>query len=861
MTDEPFPHALPNLSPRHVPRPRLTRLLDDTRAQTLILDAPAGYGKTSLAVEWLRGRNDVAWFTARPDSGDVGAAVLGVALAASRLLPQAADRVRQRLSIVEEPAQAAVTFAEILAEDLADWPSGGIIAIDDYHHLAESDAAESFIDWLLALRGSLRLLVATRRRPTWASARRVLAGDVLELDKRVLSMTDEEVTAVLGGDTQPEVRDLVAKAEGWPAVIGLAALSPTPDLDAAPRIADDLFRYFAEEVLRSMSPEERRLVLLTSVPRSLTPGLVRDLVGESEVSRLEELRRLGLLTEDADGELRFHPLVREFLLKQLRRDDQSQLHEIAHQLLDRARTEERWEDAFDASLMLDDARGSADVAGDAAEDLIRAGRIETLERWLAACGEAADESVGATLASATLLYHAGRFASSRSLALDAEKLSSARDVPSARAVNLAARAAFALGRSQDALEQFLRARAHAATTRDRVDALSGAVMATAELEDPRAIQFGEELDREAPADRENRVRSFTRWTAIDDRLGTLEKAERMLRAIEPVQIGGIDPLVHSAALNAKVHVLCGQALFVDALEVVHEGCDLCERFHLPWARDWIELTGVRALLGLGRVAESRSLLARLESAAERTEDTAFRFVYARSRIQLELAEASTPQADYEPPPAIEPVAAAPVAELRAFAALRAAFGGDQQAAKRLAREAATMSGAVEPVCYSGLAIALADDLEEGDLSPSAALQNAVANAIARRLVEAVLVVARRHEPLATWGATRPVLAEALGRARLVATASGLGEPECIADLAARGLTPRELEVLALLAQGRTNAEIARALVVSLATAKTHVSRILGKLEVRNRAEATRLYLAIDGSGTQAADASASSSSG
>ena len=194
VTDEPFAHVLPNRSPRHVPGPRLTRLLDDARAQTLVLHAPAGYGKTSLAVEWLRERDDVAWFTAQPDSGDVGAAVLGVALAASRVVPGAADRVRQRLSIVEEPAQAARTFAEILAEDLADWPSGGVVAIDDYHHLAQSDAAESFIDWMLVLRPSLRILVATRRRPSWASARRVLAGEIVELEKRVLSMTNHEVT-------------------------------------------------------------------------------------------------------------------------------------------------------------------------------------------------------------------------------------------------------------------------------------------------------------------------------------------------------------------------------------------------------------------------------------------------------------------------------------------------------------------------------------------------------------------------------------------------------------------------------------------------------------------------------------------
>ena len=55
-----------------------------------------------------------------------------------------------------------------------------------------------------------------------------------------------------------------------------------------------------------------------------------------------------------------------------------------------------------------------------------------------------------------------------------------------------------------------------------------------------------------------------------------------------------------------------------------------------------------------------------------------------------------------------------------------------------------------------------------------------------------------------------------------------------------GLTPREEEVLALLAEGLTNAEIAERLVISIATAKFHVRSILGKLDVRTRNEAAAL---------------------
>ena len=92
------------------------------------------------------------------------------------------------------------------------------------------------------------------------------------------------------------------------------------------------------------------------------------------------------------------------------------------------------------------------------------------------------------------------------------------------------------------------------------------------------------------------------------------------------------------------------------------------------------------------------------------------------------------------------------------------------------------------------------------------------------LIEAVRVVAG-GDALLSPSVTRRLVEEFAARAKEPPSSSALAE-----------LTEREREVMALAGAGLTNEEIARRLVVSIATAKTHVSRAMVKLGVRDRAQ-------------------------
>jgi ATP/maltotriose-dependent transcriptional regulator MalT len=148
-----------------------TRLLDASQARVRTLVAPAGYGKTTLADQWVVARwpnGDVVHgaivFT------DVAALALGLARSASAIVDGCDHRLREHMRALPAPAENVETLAEILGEDLAGWPENAWLVLDDYHEVAQEPRAEDFVAALVA-ESPLQFLIASRVRPSWVSTR------------------------------------------------------------------------------------------------------------------------------------------------------------------------------------------------------------------------------------------------------------------------------------------------------------------------------------------------------------------------------------------------------------------------------------------------------------------------------------------------------------------------------------------------------------------------------------------------------------------------------------------------------------------------------------------------------------------
>jgi DNA-binding NarL/FixJ family response regulator len=111
---------------------------------------------------------------------------------------------------------------------------------------------------------------------------------------------------------------------------------------------------------------------------------------------------------------------------------------------------------------------------------------------------------------------------------------------------------------------------------------------------------------------------------------------------------------------------------------------------------------------------------------------------------------------------------------------------------------------------------------------------------ATAIVNEVTELARWCRLDLTTAEPEPVPAAAGSAESVAAESAETAAGEQTAAIEQIGLTPRELEVLAGLAAGQTNRELAETLYISVKTASVHVSNILRKLEVDGRAEAARV---------------------
>jgi LuxR family maltose regulon positive regulatory protein len=828
---------------RIIRRPRLTSILDDSTARIRLLTAPAGYGKTTLAREWL-GEPDRrgVWYRGGPASADVAALAAGIAEAASELITDAGKRMRDRLRATGHPEEDVEILAELFAEDVQQWPEDAWLAFDDYQFAMESAASERFVD-LVTQQTPIQMLITSRRRPTWATARRILYGEILEIDRRALAMEDAEARAVVNRD-DAGFDEVLRVARGWPAVIGLAGLNADLGSSREP-LPDQLYDYFAQEVYEAL-PESVRVPLAElSFATTFDPEFAELLLGSRAAPAEEAGLRIGVLTQTARDSFEIHPLFSTALQERALPDSQSR-KDAATRVGQALVTTGRWDEAFDIACRLGVPEILMAAMEAALEQLIDLGRLATVSRWLEEAAVLHSHSPILDLAEAELAFRVGDHAKTESLAAQAAKRLRKTSHLASRAYVRAGHGALLASREEESIEYFRHARTTATSARQLREALFGLYSALSELDRPEAaavLDELEDLDVETPDDLlrslGTRLIHAVRAGRIGDAIASVDQHIHVLEK-------AIDPLNKTSFLHAFSCALTINADYGSSLDVAERLHSLARTQRLDFVRPFAFIDRGVARLGLRDFARAKQDIDLAARAISREGDIHIEGNLSAIRCRLLIAlgrPAEAAETAYVSSRKGRPTAPL-LAEILVGRALALACASDHSAALATVREAEHVSDRSLEVQVLGpvvRAICSPESIQRESHTAAAweaAIRTGNLNALVYAyrgsppLIRDLSVVAERDQ-LTT-------LLRAANDTQL-AKRFGLKTHEPVASTAG-GLTRREVEVINMVASGLSNKEIAGTLYIAEATVKAHLRHTYEKLGVRGRSEAIARWL-------------------
>jgi LuxR family transcriptional regulator, maltose regulon positive regulatory protein len=810
-----------------IERPRLTRLLDQSSARVILLVAPAGYGKTTLARQWVR-RRPHAWLQATPASADVAQLAVRVATVLAGLTGGDESSVVEFLGRTNKAVDEIATLASLQTELLSDWPTDARLVIDEYEWLGSSPSSEQYIR-LLIDESDLKLLITGRTRPQWATARGRVYGDFAVVDRHLLRMDDEEARRLLSHVDRHTADSLVKNAAGWPAVLGLAASGPIGQVTSL--VPETLYEYLADELFsKSSQAAQAALPKLALSPR-ISIDVAKAVCGGSAAVVLTEASEAGYLAGSLD-EPSLHPLLRHFLLNKL---DLSSADVVssARTLIDLFIQDGEWDDAFYVIRNAPNTDALLDLIEAGHEELLRTGRTITLSEWLDAARAARAHTPLVGVLEAELAGREGEAARAERIALQAAREAD----PSLRfrALCLAGRAAHLDNRASTALAHFREAESLAANSAETQEARWGALLC--------AISFGDRTELKQaleaflsyePQSADDTLRAANARLCAGLLIGGLDEAVDEALAASSLA-ADCDPVIASSYFNALSRCLILLGRYEEALSLASRSIDLADRATLRFVLPHGLISKAIALLGLQDYAGTHDALTEAERLAADIHDR-HNLVDARavrSRLALSLRDVEAAISATGGPP--HGVIDAMRAEYVATRALAFACAGRIEEAEHQL-----------------------DTLTEVSTHPDASGLSIAARAVIAARQQDLVCVGNQLHKLRQLGILDPLIVAQRGSPELSAAVEELDDPSLIAFVKTKSnqaakqeslldsLTPRELQVLQLLTRGRTNREIAATLVIAEVTAKVHVRHILRKLGVRSRTEAAVLTTTLAG---------------
>ena len=328
------------------PRPRANRIVRTRLAGLLaeagerkltILRAPGGFGKTTLALSWIEelgSRGDaVAWLSIDGDDNEPRRFVYYVIHALHRAC---GDIGKESLKVAS--TASLHQLQALLVNEIADCGDELFLFLDDYNAIS-NESIHEFISFLLRhAPGNLHLVVLSRSQPALEVGSLRARDELLEIDAAQLRFTRDETREFLGLATPSqlgpsEIRTIHSLTEGWPAALRITALSFGAGRDPA-ELLRSLARSprsiggFLDELCALLPADLLDFMQRTSIVDRLSTSLCEAITGRADsgelLGRLESQQLLSPL--DSEGTLfAYHQLFREYLTQRLAKQREAEM--------------------------------------------------------------------------------------------------------------------------------------------------------------------------------------------------------------------------------------------------------------------------------------------------------------------------------------------------------------------------------------------------------------------------------------------------------------------------------------------------------------------------------------------------------